>query len=246
MSAVEELNAELERARGLEASLNDALALAQNEFPPIPREKTVQTGKYSFSYAPLETILAAVRPVLAKHGLAIVQPLSEQGIRTELRHADGGVIRSVFPIPWQPDSPQQLGSMLTYLRRYALCAMLGIATEEDDDGASSASQATPKAANVTPGYQSKPRSTIGPETPAPLDKTRRGELFALVGELKEFAPPDPFDDWNAVMHQRILNRYGKQSVNDLTSDEAVELAKMMRAHLEALKEQARQDEDIPF
>ena len=58
--------------------LNEALAKAQGEFPPIPREKTVTVktktgGSYSFAYAPLDAILSACRPVLAKNGLAITQ-----------------------------------------------------------------------------------------------------------------------------------------------------------------------------
>jgi hypothetical protein len=125
-----------------EAALNAALAQAQAEFPPIPRDKTVTVrtrsgDRYTFSYAPLDAILAACRPALAKHGLAIVQQLEHNGqpsIRTELRHADGGVIGASFPLPHMPESPQQLGSLVTYLRRYTLTALLGVAAEEDDDG----------------------------------------------------------------------------------------------------------------
>jgi hypothetical protein len=124
-----------------EAALNAALAAAQGEFPSIPRDKTVtvetRTGRsYTFSYAPLDTILALVRPVLSKHGLAFTQQLEFNGhaqLRTELRHAEGGVIGSSFPLgSWE--TPQQLGSATTYIRRYAATAILGIAAEEDDDG----------------------------------------------------------------------------------------------------------------
>ena len=119
-------------------ALNAAIATAQGEMPAIPKDKTVDTGTFKYEYADLASILAAVRPVLAKHGLALVQRLENPSgggpsIRTELRHADGGCIAASFPLgEWS--TPQQLGSSVTYIRRYALCAMLGIAAEEDDDG----------------------------------------------------------------------------------------------------------------
>lgn len=130
------------------APLNEALAAAQGEFPTIPRDRTVTVetrtgGSYRFSYAPLDTILNTCRPVLAKHGLAVTQLLEQPNggrpsIRTELRHKEGGVIGASFPLPNIPENPQQLGSLLTYLRRYAIVALLGIATEEDDDGGQAA------------------------------------------------------------------------------------------------------------
>ena len=152
----------------LAGPLNTALAAAQGEFPPIPRDKTVTVktktgGSYTFSYAPLETILAACRPVLAAHGLALIQLLEENGhgpaIRTELRHKDGGVLGASFPLPGTPNTPQELGSLLTYLRRYAIVALLGIATEEDDDGQQAADTPMRKPANREQKIVSVPTST---------------------------------------------------------------------------------------
>jgi ERF superfamily len=125
------------------AALHAALAAAQGEFPPIPRDKkvTVKTREgnhYSFEYAELGTILGAVRPTLSKHGLALVQLLEDASVRTELRHKDGGIISASFPLPTVPARPQELGSLITYLRRYAVVAMLGIATEDDDDAGQAA------------------------------------------------------------------------------------------------------------
>ena len=123
-----------------EKALNAAIAKAQGEFPPIVKDKTAKAGTYSYDYADLASILALVRPVLSKHGLALIQRLENPSgggpsIRTELRHADGGVVAASFPLgEWS--TPQQLGSSSTYIRRYALCAMLGIAAEEDDDAQS--------------------------------------------------------------------------------------------------------------
>lgn len=119
-------------------ALNAALAHAQGEFPPIPRDQTANAGSYSYKYASLGAILAAVRPVLVKHGLSIVQRLEAPGgtpsLRTELRHASGGTVAGSFPLPFVPEDEKQLGTLVTYLRRYTLSAMLGIAPDEDTDG----------------------------------------------------------------------------------------------------------------
>lgn len=124
-------------------SLGAALAAAQAEFPPVERSKTVKVttktgGSYTFSYAPLDAIINTVKPVLKKHGLAFSQLFTEKdgrpALETVLLHKDGESLRGVFPLPQVPGGPQELGSYTTYLRRYALQAILGIASEEDDDG----------------------------------------------------------------------------------------------------------------
>ena len=151
-------------------ALNAALAAAQGEFTAIAREKQVKVetrtgGTYEFSYAPLDAILTAVRPVLSRHGLSVTQRLEDvggrPGLRTELRHAEGGVLGASFPLATVPESPQQLGSLLTYLRRYALVALLGVATEDDDDG------------NTASGNTVKAKV---------ISKAQRGRLFAIADE----------------------------------------------------------------
>ena len=120
-------------------ALATALAKAQSEFGAIPRSKTVsvtsqRTGKsYTFSYAPLDTILNSVREPLAKNGLAIAQLLDDGHLVTMLLHESGANLTGRTTLPDSPDI-QAFGSTITYLRRYAIQSLLGIAAEEDDDG----------------------------------------------------------------------------------------------------------------
>jgi dsDNA-binding SOS-regulon protein len=120
-----------------------ALAKAQDDFELILKTKTVQVksdkGAYSFDYAPLEVVMEATGPALRKHGLSLIQPLfgggKEPGIvRTMLLHSSGQWIASEISLPNVPLKAQELGSLITYVRRYAYSAMLGVTTEEDDDG----------------------------------------------------------------------------------------------------------------
>jgi hypothetical protein len=129
------------------AKVAEALAAAQGEFPEIPKDRTVTVRSrrtettYSFSYAPLDTILRCVRPALAKHGLALAQSVvvDEKGaelLRTSLLHSSGEWLANELPLftGAGDNASQSYGQGLTYARRYGVTALLCIAAEEDDDG----------------------------------------------------------------------------------------------------------------
>jgi hypothetical protein len=121
------------------AALVSALSKLRN--PPRNRAVEVSTrggGKYSFRYATLDKILDMARPVLAAEGLALFQPIStnEKGglvLVTRLLHRSGEWMETSIPLPAPGGDPQSFGSAVTYLRRYAVTALLGIASDEDDD-----------------------------------------------------------------------------------------------------------------
>jgi hypothetical protein len=131
------------------ADVHVALAKAQGEFPPIHRSRTAtvrpkEGAAYTYNYADLGDILAAVRPVLSKHGISVSQPIEmlDSGrmvLRTLVAFGESA-IDATMPLP-PYDKPQSWGSALTYARRYSLTSLLGLATEDDDDG--EAAQAPP-------------------------------------------------------------------------------------------------------
>lgn len=138
----------MEQSATIEA-LADALAQAQAEFAPIVRDKTAKIktrtgGEYSYSFADLATTIAAVRPILAKYGLSVAQSPGEfqsgpDGkmwvvVFTQLMHKSGQWLRGQTWLPVAELEPRGLGSAFTYARRYGFGAMLGLATEDDDDG----------------------------------------------------------------------------------------------------------------
>jgi ERF superfamily len=131
---------------GSSYNLVGALAAAQAEFPAIPKSKTATVriaeakggGSYSYKYADISDVLAAVRPILAKHHLAVIQrtKYADGGrllLLTELKHVSGDVELSEVELKADPSNPQQFGGSITYLRRYELVTLLGIAAEEDTD-----------------------------------------------------------------------------------------------------------------
>lgn len=125
-----------------------ALAKAQGEItnPEKNREVTVK-GKtkagdpmtYKFKYATFDNIIDHVRTPLTKNGLWFTQTLQngdgKYKLLTTLFHSSGQYLQSETPLLVSGADNQAFGSALTYMRRYALSALLGIAADDDDDGA---------------------------------------------------------------------------------------------------------------
>lgn len=116
-----------------------ALVTAQAEFPVIPKTHTADTGSYKYDYADLADIIDATRKILHDHDLAVTQwpAVSASGqdvLITRLFHSSGQWVQGVMRLPALGTTPQSFGSAITYARRYAYSAALGLATEEDTDG----------------------------------------------------------------------------------------------------------------
>jgi hypothetical protein len=107
--------------------------------------KLVKDGKNDHlknKYLTLDNILNTVRPILTKHGLVIVQALAGEYLVTTIYHVSGQYIQTDMPFHPMSGSKgtnalQELGGGITYAKRYAISAMLGISVDADDDAQSS-------------------------------------------------------------------------------------------------------------
>jgi len=137
-----------------------ALIKAKAEIAPITKDKK---GARS-TYASLDAVLAAVEPALLKNGLTVVQLVNGPMLDTHLYHTSGVSLLSQFPLELGGDS-QRNGSAITYARRYALCALLSVTAEEDDDGAKSSASASnaPRAISQPPAKPAKPTNPLEAE-----------------------------------------------------------------------------------
>lgn len=139
------------------SALFAALAAAQGEFDEVKRTATVdfRAGghRVNFRYAPLSELYRATRPALAKHGLALLTPWASAGeaadadgvieavyeIAAILTHKDGGRIEA--HVRFGADLARRgdtldiklLGALITYQRRYAINALLGLDGDPDAD-----------------------------------------------------------------------------------------------------------------
>lgn len=131
------------------ASLAEALAAFQAEIPTVRKGNTADVksdrGSYSYSYADLSDITEKAMPLLGKHGLSFTAKptfVADLGfvLVYELRHDSGDFDGGTYPLP-NPSTPaQQMGSAITYARRYTLCSVTGIAPGGDDDDAGAIQQ----------------------------------------------------------------------------------------------------------
>lgn len=117
-------------------TLAAALAAVQADLPQIVKAETADTGKYQYTYATLGAISAQLLPLLAKQGLAFtcLPTLTDTGqfvLAYRLLHTSGDTLEGQYPLP-PGGGPQAQGSAITYARRYVLCAMVGVAPEDDD------------------------------------------------------------------------------------------------------------------
>jgi hypothetical protein len=121
------------------SALAEALAAAQAELPLAVGRDSQGNG---YRYTSLDKLIAETRPILSKHGISITQEPAFVQVGETLRpilttRLECGDDRSGFSTPlYVPDPTMQgLGTAITYARRYAWAAALGIASEEDTDGA---------------------------------------------------------------------------------------------------------------
>jgi hypothetical protein len=185
------------------ARINAALAAAQGELLDPKREKSGQVkGKSNYRYAGLDDLLQAVRAVLPKHGLSVSQPIDFGGegkpvLRTILLHSSGERIESCVPLAWS-GTPQDKGSELTYMRRYSLESIVGVAATSDDDAASAS---TPRPAARQQHRQQQGVDPMAPaqeEAPA-QDEPEKWDLKtqrAFFGSLS--TSPGPVKDYDTL------------------------------------------------
>lgn len=147
------------------AKIGEALAKSQFELQNVTKDRT--NPHFNSTYATLAAVLDVCRPVLAANGIAIIQtPANEEGgrvsVTTRLLHASGEWLECmVATVPMKQDA-QGIGSVLTYLRRYSLAAMCGVAQEDDDGNAGSAAPGSKT--------ESKPKTQTRKADPEPADE----------------------------------------------------------------------------
>ncbi len=184
--------------------LAGALALAQAEIKAPIKNRHVDFqpksgGRVKYSYADLADVIEAVRLPLSKNGLSIIHQLvlskDGYGLTTSLLHSSGEKIDTWYPLPdpsKQQIRAQEFGSALTYARRYSLSSLIGIASEEDDDGASAA---------PTPGPQSHHPSNSNAEPEAykrarlQREENERLARSKPVDDLDRALQGDPMPDY---------------------------------------------------
>jgi hypothetical protein len=235
--------AALARAQG--GLTNPEKSLTATIRSPFPRE-----GDKTFRYASLASGLDIVRKSLGQHEIATIQTTSidqQSGqirLTTLLAHASGEWISSDWPVcpVSETATPHRMGAALTYARRYALFALVGIAGEDDLDAPDILSE--PAASvdtfdNANPPTSRKPPdgSIHKPRQPKPILATEPSAALRdqLIAEIQNLTDGDELALW---AHRRLPAK------NTLTGDDARAVETACQAVLDKL--QAPDDaEQIP-
>lgn len=127
-----------------------AAALAKAQASIEGAAKSNINPAFKSKYADLASVWDACRGPLTANGLSVAQlPSIEDGgrvaVRTMLLHASGQYVAETLSVVPVKTDPQGVGSAITYLRRYGLSAMVGVAPDDDDGNAASGTRTPPPA-----------------------------------------------------------------------------------------------------
>lgn len=124
-------------------NLNKKFMKVLNEVPNFSTDETANAGSRTYKYLNLATLLKNIKPIFEKHGIAFSQKVTFDGTG-DGRQIIGTVETVIFDENEQQTvcsypffvtgDPQQVGSAITYARRYSLTTVLGIFPDKDDDG----------------------------------------------------------------------------------------------------------------
>lgn len=202
-----------------------ALNKAQSDF--MVAKKDAKNPFFKSKYATLNSVYEAVAPALLSNGFTIIQPIVDNNVETTLVHASGQFITSSCPIVCaKQNDPQAMGSAITYARRYSLASLLGVMTDEDDDGEKAMGRQTKQASAPEKKEPQKPvpAPTEKPKEPSLKERFENCVKFLSAQEDKSMNLEDTKTQAIVARVQGILNElqtagFAKQykELNDLTN-----------------------------
>ena len=170
----------------------------------VPAMKDANNPFTRSSYATLNSVMESCRDALLRNGIWLCQyPVPVEtpgciGLATKLTHAESGQWQnSVAVVPLPKSDPQGMGSAITYARRYALSAMLGIVTE-DDDG---------EAAKIRPKSAARPQRARN--SPEMQKEGKHGPSEALEGQS---AALENLPKLDGIAYQIVTARDGRECI----------------------------------
>jgi len=198
------------------SELMKALLEAESNFETIEKNNKARAGSGEFKYADLTTVFNATKKQLREHGLKCVGYFSqdEQGVNIltmQLFHVSGEWIKSTLKFTPVSNKPSDLGSIITYMRRYLYITLLGISTDEDVEG----NDLNEEVELVNEPAKSPAKSKEGEEglTPAAIDNIQKKVLpnEALVKTWRE-----KFKVWDLTKINRAQYLEMMREINKLT------------------------------
>ena len=191
------------------------LGKAQAEFPTLPKD----TNGYNYKYTDLDTVISTLRPILTKHNIGFMQSMTTSSngkfaMTTRLFHQTGEWMEDTTPLPdvllSKGNAAQNLGAAITYMKRYTLCAMLGVSCDEDPDGK----------ADGNPDFNARNQKPQNHGPAQKQDNTPAGgwdtkEQRARIGELLNAKYPDGTNIFADSDHRAITSMRAQKTAEEV-------------------------------
>jgi hypothetical protein len=172
-----------------------AIALCKFQGAVETIKKTETNPFFKSKYASLADILNVIREPLTDNGISFVQfPKGKYGLETMLLHVSGEWLSESFEMEPTKKDPQGAGSVITYQRRYALGAILGLNIDIDDDANKASEEEKITTAMVMRADELIRTSTLPEEKKLSAEKAlsdinlTMAEYTAIVNVLKQNQP----------------------------------------------------------
>jgi len=194
--------------------LATALAKAQGQITGALKDSS--NPFFKSKYADLASCWEACRKQLSDNGLSVVQPTDVIDghivVRTILAHSSGQWISGILPVKAKDDGPQAQGSGITYARRYALAAIVGLA-QIDDDAEAAQGRHDPRG-DALQKVNTKKVNEYVERIYAAIETGIDGRLREVMGEVKDAGTDFRIAVWSA------LPKAVQEKIKDVARDAA--------------------------
>lgn len=217
--------------------ISEALSKAQGQIKPAVFDAI--NPHFKSKYATLASIMSASREALSKNNLAVVQGTSVEAdrviISTMLVHSSGEWIKDQLSMNIVKDSPQAVGSAITYGRRYSLASMVGIVADQDDDGETAEREKPETIKKTNKPAKEKPvhKPAIPPKTQINARVGKIRSIFNLSAKLGHTP-----DQMKQVIGELIGIPGGIKESADIPDGKLDVIVEAFSSQLEALQNQA--------
>jgi hypothetical protein len=188
-----------------------ALAAAQGEMAGAKRDGL--NDHYGNRYPTLESLLEAAKPALSKNGISVLQASGSDAIRavkgdsvvvgsvtTRLVHKSGEWIETTLRVPLADRlTYQEVGKALTYLRRYSLAGLVGIAGEVDDDGETDLQARKRSPDPPAPRKRSAPSAAPKPSPSREADAPAEQVIEGTIDDVRKTPTPNGGTKWGVLV-----------------------------------------------
>lgn len=202
---------------------------------------------FKSKFASLSAHLSYLKPIFSKHGLTVIQlPTSEYhengiGIKTIIAHKSGCSIQSSCIVPvGQQATGQQAGAILTYLRRYCLASIGGLATADDDCEVDRVVKTS--SAPSAPAKKSAP--TAAPASGVSVDFSLQVPFGKNKGTALQDLPDADLDYWANKWEPKPWEKTGKVGAKDLSLKKSAQALWALKQDGDSSEEEP--EDQVPF